>query len=163
MPVPDAEHLEVEQRFEANGRRIAYPRDEIELEGRRVAGPGGPLDAVLGAAQRLGERAVARVDGCDDRRFVPAAAVEQLVDVEMGGERLEVDRGPQPEELRVGHRGTRWAALADRAHTPRAVTRSPRLARLEVVHLAVNLDPALPSAEWGEARVVEHHPHAHLL
>ena len=70
---------------------------------------------------------------------------------------------PQPEELRVGHRGTRRAAFADRAHAPRAVTRSPRLARLEVVHLAVDLDPALPSAELGEAGVVEHHPHAHLL
>ena len=31
------------------------------------------------------------------------------------------------------------------------------------MQLAVDLDPALPAAELGEAGVVEHHPHADLM
>ena len=35
----------------------------------------------------------------DEAGFVPSLAVEELVHVEMGRKRVEVDRCPQPEEL----------------------------------------------------------------
>ncbi len=102
-------------------------------------------------------------DRRDESALVPAPAVEVLVDVEVGRERVEVDRCPQPEELRVGDGRSRRTALADRTDPPRAIAATERLARSQIGEFAVDLDPALPSPELGETGVVEHHAEADLL
>ena len=150
VPVADAEHLEVEQRLEADRRRFADPRDEVDLEPLPHTG--------CRASTRCGSRSARIASGStpspvstvgDDAGLVPAPAVEQLVDVEVGRERLEVDRRPQPEELRVGDRRTGGTAFADRAHAPRAVARSPRLAGCEVDAARRRPRPSPPSRRTG--------------
>ena len=55
-------------------------------------------------------------------------------------------------------------AFADRSDAPRTISANPSVSPgLEIGELAVDLDPALPAAELGEAGVVEHHTHADLL
>ena len=102
----------------------------MELERGSGSGAGTPLDPVIDRSHRLGRFGRVRFgwDERDEAGLVPAATIEIFVDIEMCREPLEVDRRPQPEELRVGDRRTGCSTLADGADSPGAVTRTEGLA-----------------------------------
>ncbi len=159
VAVADATHLELVTRGERHGVARAVPVDQVVLEGVGEAGARPPLHAPVHRAHHL--RLLAQASDC--ARLVPAAAVAVLVHVEVGGQRGEVHRRPQPEELGDLHRRSGGGLLADGADAPRPVARTPHHVGRDVVAYTVHLHPAAPRAELGEARVVEERAHARPL
>ena len=164
VEIAEAGHVELEERFEANRGGLADPRRQRDLEPLGGASTRSPGEIVVDGPHHLGwRRAVGPGDRCDEAGVVPALAVEQLVDVEVGGERAEVDRRPQPEELWVGHGSASGGALTHTADAPRPVAAAERFTGGQVVQHAVDLEPAFPATELGEAGVVERDTKPHLL
>ena len=159
VQIAEAGHLELEERFEPDRRGLADPWCHRQLEplGRSSAGP--PGDLVVDGSHRFGRWCdLGSGDRRDEAGLVPAFAVEQFVDVEVGREGVEIEWRPQPEELRVGNRSAGGRALTHTTDTPRAVAAAECFAGGQVVQHAVDLDPTLPPAELGETGVVERDP-----
>ena len=115
MDVPQAEHLEVVQRLEADRRGSIGRRREVDLERGGRSRPRFPFESVVDVLHLFGSVVA---DRRDEAAPVPALAVRVLVDVEVGRELLEVERRPQPEELRVGDGRAGRPTLSDRTDAP---------------------------------------------
>ena len=146
-------------RSAASSRTVAIPlvpADEVVLE---RSSPSGCPAATRRASPRCAATYGLAVTRRGDRaELVPPPAVGVLVDVEVGRQRREVHRGPQPEELRVAGGCAERRGLAHRADAPGAVARRPGVRGRHVDALAVEVDPPGPRAELGEPGVVEEHP-----
>ncbi len=125
MQVAETEHLEGQDRLEHEFPRLAAGARQRELRARGAPRAGLPLDPVANVRQQLD---TARVHGVAVRReprdhdavLMPAQAGGILVDREVRTAVGELQRRPQPEELRGGRHGS-GRALADRPHAPGAI------------------------------------------
>src|SRR4051794_2916548 len=157
MSVAEPAHQELLARLECDRVHEAAAVDEDVLEVACPARARPPFEAVVDRSHHLRGTAVDASNGAD---LVPSAAIAVVVGVEVSGQRREVDRCPQPEELRLGDWRTRGRELTDRADAPRAIARPPHSLGGDVVAVAVDFYPAAPCAELREPRVVEERANA---
>src|SRR5262249_40960217 len=109
-----------------------------------------PAHAVVDGCHRLRSRLVEATRRGDAAARVPAPSRRVLVDGEMRAALIEVDRRPQPEELRRDP-GRAAFRLAHGAHAPGAIANAGRPVGEDGDLFVRDTDVALPEAELGEA------------
>ena len=106
VTVAEPLHLESEHRLQVHGDHLTTPRPQFDAGGVGPSGPRLHHQSVVHGSHRLHGRRprfVIRSEyGHPEAGVVPAAPVSEIVDVEMQRAVVEVDRCPEPEELRVG-------------------------------------------------------------
>src|SRR5262249_37590208 len=116
-----------------------------------------PAHAVVDGCHRLRGGFVEATRRGDAAARVPAPSRRVLVDGEVRATLVEVDRRPQPEELRR-HPGRAAFRLSDGTHAPGAVANAGRPVGEDGELRVPDADVALPEAELGEPSDVHQQP-----
>src|SRR5690606_10845480 len=142
MPVAEPLHVERLSRRELDRQHTAVTPAELDARFPGVARAARMNEATRGRRHLLLALRVHQT-----AHHVPGLAVGVGVDVIERGAVVEVERAPQPVELRGARVGIDLRiARADRTDTPRAVTRTPAVGGAERDPLAGDLEVALVRA-----------------
>src|ERR1700722_1109227 len=159
VPVADAAHAEGEDLLDLDEDFALVGVIEPQSRAFDFSASGLPVefvaDVVTFADAGCAPRRCAVGDGIDDQRgFAPPSAVLVLVQCQMSEAIGEMQWRPEPEHLERHGLPDDLHLLTDGPDAPGAIPRARNLGGLDLQHVAVDGDGALPGAPLGQTRVI---------